>query len=150
MSARRRLLVRAPAAMAIALAMLATGCGGDSPTNPSGSLNVSGSWTGTWQYVASGVTVTDDVSATLTQNGSSATGPWTSSSGATGQLSLSVATDLSGTITINQTPLASGACTASTAITGSATSSTLDFALGPMTGTGLCQWATDQRFALRK
>ena len=141
---------RARAAIAIVLVTLATGCGGDSPTNPSGSLNLSGSWTGTWQYVASGVTVSDDVTATLTQSGSSATGPWTSASGATGQLSLTVASDLSGTITITQTPLASGACTASTALTGTATSSTLDFALAAISGTGLCQWATNQQFSLTK
>ena len=131
------------------LVTLTLGCGG-SPTNPSGSLTVSGTWTGTWTYVSSGVTVTDDVTATLTQNGSNATGSWTAASGATGQLSLNVASDLSGSITLNQTPLGSNACTASTPIAGSATASSLDFTLSPITGAGLCQWATSQRFALQK
>jgi hypothetical protein len=148
MTARPRLWLHA-AALATAVMTLA-GCGGDSPTNPSGSLSLSGNWTGTWQYVASGVTVTDDVTATLTQSGSSATGGWSSASGATGQLSLTVASDLSGTITITQTPLASNACTASTSLSGSATSSTMDFTLAPISGTGLCQWAASQRFVLEK
>ncbi|HET9372087.1 MAG TPA: hypothetical protein VFO19_17625 [Vicinamibacterales bacterium] len=144
MSARTRFL-----AFTVALAVVGGGCG-DSPTDPSGSLNLAGSWTGTWQYVASGVTVTDDVEATITQNGSNATGTWTSASGATGSLSLTVASDLSGTITITQTPLASNACTASTSLSGSATSSTMDFTLGAITGVGLCQWAASQRFVLEK
>ena len=49
------------------------GAGCDSDMSPS-RTDVGGSWTGTWQFVTGGLTVTDAVTAMLTQNGTNATG----------------------------------------------------------------------------
>jgi hypothetical protein len=134
--------------VAAALLVLTAACG-SSPSNPSSALSLSGTWTGTWQYVTAGATVADTVTATLGQNGSTASGPWTASSGASGQLSLSVASSATGTISINLT-LISSCSSGSVALTGTETATTLDFTLAPIPAVGACNWPTGNHFVLTK
>ena len=132
-------------AAGIALAGVA-GC--DSPTSPSPSL--AGNWAGTWQFRSGGVIVTEDVTATFTQNGSNATGTWTAQSGSTGQLTLSAGDAVSGTMTISQTLFTGQVCNGNTTVTGTATSSTLELTAAQVAASGLCQWASEMRFSLQK
>ncbi|MEZ5318072.1 MAG: hypothetical protein R2752_11780 [Vicinamibacterales bacterium] len=149
---RSRLTIRAHArALVLALAVAAATCGGNSPTTPSPSgANVAGTWSGSWQYVTAGTTVTDTVSATLTQNGSAATGSWAAAGGAGGQLSFTTTGALTGTITISQTALGGLNCSASTTISGSSSASVISFTLGTLPSTGACAWATNQQFSLTR
>ena len=84
----------------VALLLALAACGGKgSPSSPAPSLNLAGTWGGTWTFVTSGVTVSDTVAATLTQSGTGADGTWTSQSGATGQFTnLTPAASTSGTV----------------------------------------------------
>jgi hypothetical protein len=113
-------------------------------------VNLSGAWTGTWRFQTAGVTVTDDVTATLTQSGTSAAGDWTAQSGPRGQLTLAVGDSISGTLTISQTMFTGQVCTGTATVTGSATSSTLELAAAQVPSSGVCQWAAEMRFSLRK
>ena len=132
-------------AVGLALAM-ASGC--DSPTSPS--VNLAGRWTGTWQFRAGGATVTDGVVATLTQSASGAAGSWTAASGASGEMTIAAGASISGTFSIAQTTFTGQVCTGSAALTGSATSSSLEFSVAAIPGSGACQWATDMQFSLRR
>ena len=132
---------------AAALALLAGGCG--SPNSP-GTLALSGSWSGTWQFSTSGTVVTDTVTSTVSQSSTTATGNWTSTSGATGTFSFAVAANYSGTFTIKQTTISGFQCSASTTMSGTATSNAIDFTVGTLTPNGQCQWATGNQFALKR
>ena len=124
-------------------------CGG-SPTGPGG-VSVAGNWSGTSQFVTAGVTVSDTVTATLTQDASGAAGGnWTAAGGASGRFTFTAGASISGSFTIQQTLLTGGICQATSTLSGSASSSVIDFTVPPISGTGLCQWASDQRFSLRK
>ena len=128
---------------------LAAGCG-NSPTGPGG-FSVAGNWSGTWQYVTGGVTVTDTVTASLTQdNTGNAGGTWTAAGGASGRITFAAVSSISGSFTISQTLLSGGVCQATSTLTGTATPSTITFTVAPITGTGLCQWASSQQFSLGK
>jgi hypothetical protein len=136
------------AVFGIALALAA--CGG-SPAGPSGGVSVAGNWTGTWQFVTAGVTVTDTVTATLTQDASGAAGGnWSAAGGGSGRFTFTAGPSISGSFTIQQTLLTGGICQAMSTLTGTASSSALDFTVPPISGTGLCQWASDLRFSLRR
>lgn len=139
------------AALVVVLSVSAStiACGG-SPTSPTPALNLGGAWTGTWTFVVAGATVTDTVTATLTQNGDSAGGQWTAASGPTGQLIISVGSTISGTASISQSLLTGVICTTSTTVSGTATSMSLQFTFGTLAPTGLCQWATGHQFSLTK
>jgi len=135
--------------VAAACLLAAAACGSSSPSNPSPALSLSGSWSGTWQYVTAGATVTDTVTTTLGQTGSTASGPWTASSGASGQLSVTAASPLTGSITINLTLIAS--CSSGTVtITGTATATAIDFTLAPIPANGVCSWPANNHFVLTK
>lgn len=123
-------------------------CGGShSPASPSPApLNLGGAWTGTWTFVTAGVTVTDSVSMTLTQTGSSAGGQWSAAGGAGGQVVLTPGASLSGTSSISQTLLTGQNCSASTTLSGTASATQMQFTLGPLAPAGLCQWATNHQF----
>ena len=124
---------------------------GDPPTTPTPvAVNIGGAWTGTWTFVTAGVTVTDAVSVTFTQSGTSAGGLWTAATGPGGQITLEVGPTVSGTVSISQTLLNGVNCTASTTITGTASSSRVQFTLGALTPAGLCQWATNQQFTFTR
>jgi len=137
--------------VALGLIVVLAACGSKSPSSPTQNLNLTGSWTGTWQFVISGTTISDTITATLTQTGTDATGTWTSQSGATGQfVHLSASASTSGSLTISQTTLSGTVCTGSESVSGTATGSTLELALAAIPPNGICQWATGQQFSLRK
>lgn len=124
---------------------------GKSPGAPTPAVvNIGGTWTGTWSFVTAGVTVTDAASVTFTQNGSSAGGPWTSASGPAGQFGVEMASTISGTASISQTLLSGPNCSATTTITGTATSTRVQFTLGALPASGLCQWATNHEFVFTR
>lgn len=125
----------------------AAGC--ESDMSPS-DIQVRGSWTGTWQFVTGGVTVIDTATATLTQNGTNATGTWTAASGPAGDLSFTVGESISGTITMTQTTLTGQPCTATTTISGTASSTALDFTAAESPRTGICQFAVSNQFSFRR
>lgn len=143
MTARRiHLVVAAMIAIGAAAA-----CGG-SPGGPS--LNLAGAWSGTLTYVTAGVMVTDTVTTTLNQSGSSVTGGWTSAGGTTGQFSLNASADITGTTTISQTTITGQVCSGSTPVSGTATSSRLELALATLTPTSACPWAANQLIVLTR
>ena len=121
---------------------------GDSPPSPSESLN--GNWSGTWQFRTAGVMVTENATAMLTQTGSTVSGTWMAQSGPAGELTFAVAESFTGTLTISQTLLTGQVCSGSTTVTGSASSSRLEFAAAPIAPAGLCQWATEMQFSLQR
>jgi hypothetical protein len=121
----------------------------DSDSSPS-DIDVEGSWTGTWQFVTGGVTVTDTITATLDQDGNDVTGTWTAASGPTGEVNFIVEASISGTITISQTTITGQACTATTTISGTASATAIDFAAATITPTGICQFAASNQFSLRR
>jgi hypothetical protein len=142
--------MRSRLALAAALGALLA-CGGSGPSSPSASLNLAGTWSGSWVFVTSGVTVTDSVMATLTQSGTDVNGTWTALSGASGQFThLTPSASTSGTLSISQPTIAGPACTATTTVTGSATASTLELTVAPIAASGICQWAIGQQFSLAK
>jgi len=124
---------------------------GDTPATPTPvALNIGGAWNGTWTFVTAGVTATDAVSVTFTQTGTSAGGFWSSATGPGGQITLEVGPTISGSVSISQTLLSGVNCTASTTISGTASSSRVQFTLGALTPAGLCQWATNQQFTFTR
>jgi hypothetical protein len=133
--------------IASACALAGAGCESDmSPTR----VDVAGSWTGTWQFVTGGVTVTDTVTATLTQNGTNATGTWTAASGPTGEVSFEVRDSITGTLTMTQTAITGQPCTATTTLSGTVTQTTLEFTTTTPMPSGICQWAANNQFSFRR
>jgi hypothetical protein len=124
--------------------ILHAGCNGPD------SLKVDGNWSGTWRFVASGLTVTDQVTATLTQDGTQASGFWTAASGASGQLNFNAMGATSGTLTINQATLTPQSCNATTTFQGTVTDTHLDITMVDIPPAGICQWGTNSRFVLDK
>lgn len=130
-----------------ACALASAGCDSDmSPTR----IDVAGSWTGTWQFVTGGATVTDAVTATLTQNGTNATGTWMAASGPTGELSFEVRDSINGTLTMTQTAITGQPCTATTTLSGAVTQTTLEFTTTTPIASGICQWAANNQFSFRR
>jgi len=143
--------MRRRVAIAVAL-MLVTACGGGS-TSPSATpaLNLAGTWTGSWQFVTSGATIVETVTATLTQTGSTVSGTWTSESGATGQISnLAAQASVSGSLTISQPTLTGPTCTTTTSVSGTASASAIDLTVPQIPATGVCQWGSSMQFSLHK
>jgi hypothetical protein len=130
-------------------ALLVSHCGGGSPSSPS--LNLAGTWTGTWRYVAGGATVSEAVTATLTQSGDEASGTWMAESGASGQFQrLRAASSTSGSLTISVTALGLPPCTATASVSGTASATSLELGVSPIASSGTCQWAANQQFALTR
>ena len=140
--------------VATVLLILSAACGGSSPTTPavSPSVDVAGNWTGTWSFVTSGVTVTDNVRAVFSVGGIGIVGTWTSDSGPTGTMTFSTlpaGTNVPGTFTIRTTTV-TGECSAQALMTGVATGTTMDVTITSIAGAATCVWATDHRFSLKK
>jgi hypothetical protein len=134
----------------LACACLLAGAGGcDSGASPS-DIDVDGAWSGTWQFVTGGVTVTDTVTASLEQDGNDVTGTWTAASGPAGELTFAVAESISGTLTITQTTITGQTCTATSPITGTASATAIDFSASAPTAAGICQFAASNQFSLRR
>jgi len=139
--------MRAVIALIVACTLAVSGCGSDSPTTATPApLNLVGTWTGTWTFMAAGATVTDAVTMTLAAAGTSVSGQWSSSSGASGTVVLTQTADVSGTATIGQTLLTGVNCSASTTLTGTASATQIRFTFAALAPTGLCQWGTNQQF----
>ena len=138
----------------IALAVLLTAplaCGGDSPSSPSPTLNLAGTWSGSFQFVTSGVTITDGVTATFTQSSTDVSGTWRAESGASGQFTqIAPRASTTGSVTISQTTLTGTVCNGTAAVTGTASASSLDLTVAQIPPSGICQWATSMQFSLRK
>jgi hypothetical protein len=118
------------------------------PTPPI--VNIGGPWTGTWSFVTAGATVTDAVAVTFTQTGTTAAGNWSSTSGPGGILTLEIGVAVTGMLSISQTLLNGQNCSASTSVTGTATATRVELALGSLTTAGLCQWASSQTFVFTR
>lgn len=137
-------------AVMIACGLVLSACGG-SPGNPSPTpLNLAGTWTGTWTFLSGGATVTDAVTMTVMQSGTSASGQWSATGGAAGTVAFSSTADFTGTASISQTLLSGVNCSASTPVTGTASASQIRFTLAALTPTGLCQWAANQQFTFNR
>ena len=143
----RRRLIPAHLALAWACALSLAGCG--SSTSPS-RIDVAGSWSGTWQFQTGGATVTDSVTAQLTQTGTNASGTWAAGGGASGQLSFTAGASISGTLTISQMTVTGQTCSATTTISGTASSSTISFTMTTPAASGICQWATNNQFSFQR
>lgn len=142
--------MKAACALVIACGLVLSACG-DSPGGPSaGTLDLAGTWAGTWTFVSGGATVTDAVTMTVTQSGTSASGQWSATGGAGGVMAFSRTADFTGTATVNQTLLSGVNCSASTTTTGTASSTQIRITLAPLTPSGLCQWATNQQFTFTR
>jgi hypothetical protein len=128
-----------------------SGCGATStaPTQTPGptGLDLSGQWSGTWQYVTASLMVTETVVLTVTQSHSSATGTWTAEGGAVGSISLGTGATISGTFVIWVTTFG-GSCSAASTLTGTASATDLRFSVQDLTPTSGCQWSTHNQFVL--
>lgn len=144
-------MTRVLATVLCAAAFVGTGSCGGSPTAPAApALNLAGSWTGTWSFVAGGAAVTDTVTLTLNQNGVSVGGLWAAASGPGGQLAFEAATSVSGTVSFSQTLLSGVNCSANTTVSGTASSTRLQLTVGTLPQSGLCQWPPNQQFAFTR
>jgi hypothetical protein len=145
--ARRFVRAGCLAATLCAAALAASAC--DSPLGPDG-FTLAGNWSGTWTFVAAGATVTDTVAVTFSQNQSAATGTWTAESGPSGELTITARTVTTGTLTITQTTLVGDTCSATTAVSGTASGEAIELTVADIPPGGSCQWATGQRFSLTR
>ena len=137
--------------IAIALAGAIISCGGSgSPSSPSANLSLSGTWTGRFEYQTAGVNVTDDVTMTINQLSTTATGNWSTSGQTTGTVSFPSTATVTGSFTITQTNIASAACAGSSTIAGTASATDLVFAVANVAQTATCPWATGMKFTLKK
>lgn len=141
--------MRGIGALLLAGCVALSSCGG-SPTPPSASLELAGAWTGSWTFPSGGATVTDTVTMTVTQNGTSVGGQWSSAGGAGGTVAFTAAANFTGTANISQTLIIGGNCSATTTITGTAAPNQIRFTLGTLTPAGLCQWASSNQFTFVK
>ena len=143
MTARRALFI---VIVTVIAALGAAAC--DGPAGPS--LNLAGTWAGTLTFDTAGVTVVDNVTATLQQSGSAVTGTWTSEGGTSGTFTFTAEAQVSGTMTITQTLINGLVCNGSTSLNGDATASRLELDLGTLATSGVCQWGTNQSFLLMR
>ena len=143
----RRLAV---ALLAYTLAL--AGCENGSPTGAGkAGIRLGGSWSGEWRFLSAGITVSDAITATLTQDGSRVSGAWVGTGGATGEWQFAASGATTGSATVRQTVLTGQTCTAVTAITSSVVSaSRIEPTLADIPPAGICQWATSQRFVLAR
>jgi hypothetical protein len=142
-----RLTRRAVGGLCLAIAVSAS-CS-SSPTGPGG-LNVSGAWVGSWQFVTSGVTVTDNVTVSFVQTAGTATGTWTADSGATGSMQFQVAGSVTGTVTISQATLSGLTCIGTGQLSGTVSSTAISITTSGFSTNGSCQWATNDQFSLHR
>ena len=144
--------MRIRSAFLVLCGLILPACGNTTTTPSPTLLNLGGTWTGTWSFVSGGATVSDTVTMTLTQNPSSATvgGQWSATGNAAGTVSFAPTAEFTGTATISQTLITGGNCTATTTVTGTASTSQIQFTLGALTPAGLCQWAASNQFTFNR
>jgi hypothetical protein len=136
------------AALLVAVAFAAS-CGGSS-TSPSATLNLAGNWSGRFEYQTGGVNVSDDVTMSVSQLSTTATGVFSASGLTTGTVTFPVLASFSGSFSIAQTNIASGACTGTSTVSGTAAATDLVFTVANVTQTAACPWATGMKFTLKK
>ena len=135
----------------LAALFVASSCGGSSsPSSPSSSLSLSGTWSGRFEYQTAGINVTDEVTMSINQLATTATGNWSATGQTAGTVSFPAAATVAGSFTITQTNIGSGACTGSSTISGTATASDLVFTVANVAPTATCPWATGMKFTLHK
>lgn len=135
----------------LAVAAAASSCGGSaSPSSPGGGLSLAGNWSGRLEYTTAGVNVSDDVTMTILQASTTASGSWAASGQTTGTVSFPAAATVAGSFTITQTNIASAPCTGSSTIAGTATTSDIVFTVANVAQTAACPWATGMKFTLHK
>jgi hypothetical protein len=134
----------------VAVAFAASCGGGSSSTSPSSNLNLTGTWSGRFEYQTAGATVSDDVTMVISQPSTTATGNWSAGGLTTGTVSFAAVATVSGAFTITQTNIASAACTGSSTISGTATATDLVFTVANVAQTAACPWATGMKFTLKK
>lgn len=128
----------------------ASACGGSSPSSPSTTLSLTGTWTGRFEYQTAGVNVTDDVTMSVNQLSTTVNGSWSSSGQSSGTVTFPAAATVTGSFTITQTNIASSPCTGASTISGTATATDLVFTVANVTPTAACPWATGMKFTLKK
>lgn len=131
------------------LVVFAAACGGSSAAPAPTPVTVTGDWSGTWQFVTSGVAVTDNIHATFTQT-DTATGTWGADSGATGQFTFVVASTVTGTLTITQLKVSGATCTATANLTGTVSTNAMTLSAPAIPSSPQCGWATNNQFSLRR
>jgi hypothetical protein len=131
------------------LVALAATCGGSSTPPAPTPVTITGDWSGTWQFVTSGVTVTDNIRATFTQ-ADTATGTWSADSGATGQFMFAVAPNVTGTLTITQLKVSGVTCTATANLTGTVSTNAITLSVPAIPSSPQCAWATNNQFSLHR
>ena len=136
-------------AFLVVFAFAISSCG-DTPSGPSETMNLAGTWTGTWTFVSGGATVTDAVTMTISQNGTTAGGQRSATGGAGGTVQFSPAAEFTGTASISQTLIIGGNCSVSTTISGTASSNQIRITYGTLTPTGLCQWSASNQFTFSR
>jgi hypothetical protein len=129
--------------------LLLAGCGSKPPTSPS-TLTLSGTWTGKFEYVTGGVTVSEDATLLLNQSSTTASGSWNGTSGSSGTLSLTLNASTTGAFTISQPNLGSAACTGSSTVSGTASATDLVVNVAELVRTPTCPWASAMKFTLHK
>jgi hypothetical protein len=111
---------------ALATSILLTACGGTSTApSPPPPANITGNWSGTFQYSNNTGLHIDALVMNLSQAGTSVSGTW-STNGRDGTVSGSTTpTNFSGTLTYHTTSTTGGACTGTFAASGDAGSTTM-------------------------
>ena len=132
------------------LLAIASACGSGSPSAPSTTLSLTGTWTGRFEYQTAGVNVSDDVTMGVIQLSTTANGNWSATGGTTGTVSFPATATVAGSFAITQTNIASGACTGTSTIAGTATATDLVFTVANVVQTAACPWATGMKFTLHK
>jgi len=128
-------------------ASLAAACGSNS--SAPAPATIAGDWSGTWQYVTSGVTVTDNVHVTFTQT-NTVTGIWASDVGATGQFRFAPGSTVSGTFAITQVTVGGQTCNGSANLTGTVATDAITLSVPTIPSTSQCSWAASNQFSLHR
>jgi len=128
-------------------ASLAAACGGSSSTP--GPATIAGDWSGTWQFVTSGVTVTDNVHVTFTQS-DTVTGTWVADGGATGQFRFASGSPVSGTFSITLLKVNGQTCSGSGNLTGTVATNAVSLSVPSIFSASQCDWATNNQFSLHR
>ena len=136
--------------LALGLVIVVTiACGSNSSTPAGPTPMIAGDWTGTWQFVTSGVTVMDNVRVTFTQT-DTATGSWTADNGASGQFQFPVSSSVTGTFTITQVKVSGPTCSATANLSGTVSASAMTLSVPTVPSTPQCAWATNNQFSLHR
>ena len=128
---------------------LAAGCGGSSAATAPTPATIAGDWSGTWQFVTSGVTVTDNIHVTFTQT-DTVTGTWAADGGATGQFRFAPGANVTGTFSITQLKVSGQTCSGSGNLTGTVGTNAITLSVPSIPSTSQCDWATNNQFSLHR